>query len=241
MHYFGGKARIAKDLSKFINENYLKGNTKPFVDLFCGSCNITTKIDKDRLIIANDKHKYLMEMWKALQKGWIPPKDCTEEQYKIVLKNLDIKPYVSGFIGFGCSYSGKWLGGYCRDNTGRNYCLNAHNSVLKKINEMKDVIFTSTNYNEVDIPLDSIVYCDIPYKNITQYSNKEVGKFDHNEFYDWVRKNHNKYTILISEYECNVPDDFEVIWKKESKQDIRSNNGKMKTVEILMVYKGGRK
>lgn len=106
---------------------------------------------------------------------------------------------------------------------------------------MKDVIFTSTNYNEVDIPLDSIVYCDIPYKNTTQYSNKEVGKFDHNEFYDWVRKNHNKYTILISEYECNVPDDFEVIWKKESKQDIRSNNGKMKTVEILMVYKGGRK
>ena len=241
MRYFGGKARIAKDLSKFINENYLKGNTKPFVDLFCGSCNITTKIDKDRLIIANDKHKYLMEMWKALQKGWIPPKDCTEEQYKIVLKNLDIKPYVSGFIGFGCSYSGKWLGGYCRDNIGRNYCLNAHNSVLKKINEMKDVIFTSTNYNEVDIPLDSIVYCDIPYKNTTQYSNKEVGKFGHNEFYDWVRKNHSKYTILISEYECNVPDDFEVIWKKESKQDIRSNNGKMKTVEILMVYKGGNK
>lgn len=238
MHYFGGKARIAKDLSKFINENYLKGNTKPFVDLFCGSCNITTKIDKDRLIIANDKHKYLMEMWKALQKGWIPPKDCTEEQYKIVLKNLDIKPYVSGFIGFGCSYSGKWLGGYCRDNTGRNYCLNAHNSVLKKIEKLKDVVFYNLDYSEVDIPLGSIIYCDPPYMNVTQYSNKEVGKFDHNKFYSWVKENSNKYIILISEYEKNVPKDFEIVWRKESKQDIRGKNGQEKTVEILMKYKG---
>ena len=86
MHYFGGKVRIAKDLSTFINENYLEGNTIPFVDLFCGSCNITTKIDKGRVIIANDKHKYLIAMWKELQKRWIPPKDCSEEQYKIVLK-----------------------------------------------------------------------------------------------------------------------------------------------------------
>lgn len=242
MQYFGGKARISKDLSKFINESYLNGNTKSFVDLFCGSCNITTKIDKNRLIMANDKHKYLIKMWKALQKGWIPPKDCSEEQYKIVIKNLDAKPYMSGFIGFGCSYSGKWLGGYCRNDTDRNYCLNAHNSVLKKINEMRDVVFTNANYDEVDMPLDSVVYCDIPYKNTTQYSNKEVGKFDHDKFYDWVRKNHDKYTILISEYECNVPSDFEIIWRKESKQDIRNKKGEnQKTVEILMKYKEGEK
>ena len=236
MHYFGGKARIAKDLSKFINENYLKGNTKPFVDLFCGSCNITTKIDKDRLIIANDKHKYLIAMWKELQKGWIPPKECSEEQYKIVIKNLDIKPHVSGFIGFGCSFSGKWLGGYGRNNIGSNYCLTAHNSVLKKINEMGDVIFTNANYDEVDIPQGSIVYCDIPYKDTTQYSSKEVGKFNHDEFYKWVIDNKDKYTFLISEYEHNVPEGFKIVWRKESKKGIRNKEGiQDKTVEVLMI------
>lgn len=72
MHYMGGKARISKELTSFINDVYLKGNNKPFVDLFCGSCNIICKIDNNRLRIANDKHKYLIAMWKELQKGWIP-------------------------------------------------------------------------------------------------------------------------------------------------------------------------
>lgn len=50
MRYFGGKDRVSKELSDFINQIYLKGNNKPFYDLFCGSCNVLTKIDKDREI-----------------------------------------------------------------------------------------------------------------------------------------------------------------------------------------------
>ena len=64
---------------------------------------------------------------------------------------------------------------------------------------MGDVIFTNANYDEVDIPQGSIVYCDIPYKDTTQYSSKEVGKFNHDEFYKWVIDNKDKYTFLISE------------------------------------------
>ena len=46
MRYFGGKQRISKQLSQYLNSQ-LKDN-QPFVDLFCGSCNIISKIDKDR-------------------------------------------------------------------------------------------------------------------------------------------------------------------------------------------------
>ena len=60
MRYFGGKQRISKPLSKFLNEQ-LKEN-QPFVDLFCGSCNVMINIEGDRLKIANDKHKYLIAM-----------------------------------------------------------------------------------------------------------------------------------------------------------------------------------
>lgn len=137
MHYFGGKQRISKPLSKFLNSQLKENQT--FVDLFCGSCNIISKIDNNRLRIANDKHKYLIAMWKALQKGWEMPNTITEEEYKYIKSNKDENLPLTGFVGFGCSYSGKWFGGYCRDNTNRNYCLNAKNSNLKILNNIRDV------------------------------------------------------------------------------------------------------
>ena len=76
MQYFGGKQRISKQLSQYLNSQ-LK-DSQPFVDLFCGSCNIISKIDTDRLRIANDKHKYLISMWKELQNGWQMPDNIFE-------------------------------------------------------------------------------------------------------------------------------------------------------------------
>ena len=234
MRYFGGKVRISKNLALFIN-NQLKEN-QTFVDLFCGSCNVISKIDNNRLRIANDKHYYLIEMWKELQKGWLPPESLTEEEYKYIKNNKDEKPYLTAFVGFGCSFAGKWFGGYAYSDK-RNYCLNAYNSVLNKLKNLKNVMFYNLDYSEVDIPKGSFVYCDIPYKNTTPYCKKEVGEFNHEEFYQWVRENSNKYEIYVSEYKENVPNDFEIVWEQNSKKDIRNkNNIKEKTIEVLMKY-----
>jgi DNA adenine methylase len=234
MQYFGGKVRISKNLALFIN-NQLKEN-QTFVDLFCGSCNVISKIDNNRLRIANDKHYYLIEMWKELQKGWLPPKSLTKEEYKYIKNNKDEKPYLTAFVGFGCSFAGKWFGGYAHADK-RNYCLNAYNSVLNKLKNLKNVMFYNLDYSEVDIPKGSFVYCDIPYKNTTPYCKKEVGEFNHEEFYQWVRENSNKYEIYVSEYKENVPNDFEIVWEQNSKKDIRNkNNIKEKTIEVLMKY-----
>ena len=234
MQYFGGKVRISKNLALFIN-NQLKEN-QTFVDLFCGSCNVISKIDNNRLRIANDKHYYLIEMWKELQKGWLPPKSLTKEEYKYIKNNKDEKPYLTAFVGFGCSFAGKWFGGYAYSDK-RNYCLNAYNSVLNKLKNLKNVMFYNLDYSEVDIPKGSFVYCDIPYKNATPYCKKEVGEFNHEEFYQWVRENSNKYEIYVSEYKENVPNDFEIVWEQNSKKDIRNKNGiKEKTIEVLMKY-----
>lgn len=235
MQYFGGKQRISKDLSVFLNAQ-LKNN-QPFVDLFCGSCNIISKIDDNRLRIANDKHYYLIEMWKALQNGWDMPDKITEEEYNYIKNNKDKNSALTGFVGFGCSYSGKWFGGYCRNNTNRNYCLNAKNSNLKILPKIKDVIFYNLDYKDVFIPIGSLVYCDIPYKNTTSYCKNEVGEFNHEEFYKWVKDNSDKYDIYISEYKKNVPDDFEIVWEKNSKKDIRNKNNKREdTIEVLMRF-----
>ena len=235
MRYFGGKQRISKQLARYLNTQLT--DNQPFVDLFCGSCNIVTKIDDNRLRIANDRQKYLIAMWEELQQGWIPPQTVTKQEYKQIRENKDELPHLTGFVGFGCSFAGKWFEGYATSDN-RNYCKNAYNSTMKKLEHLHNVKFYNMNYNEVTIPKGSLVYCDIPYKNTTPYRKKEVGVFDHEEFYQWVRDNSDTYEIYVSEYKKNVPDDFEIVWEIESKKDIRNvENKRVETVEVLMQYK----
>lgn len=232
MHYFGGKSRLSKEICEILNKE-LKEN-QSFVDLFCGACNIIEKIEPNRIRIANDKHKYLIEMWKALQNGWIPPDDISEEEYKYTRENKDENMALTGFVGFGCAFAGKWFGGYARSNDKRNYAKMAKNSLNKKIINLYNVEFTNKDYSELKIPKGSLVYCDIPYENSTKYCKKEVGIFNHNDFYDWVENNKYNYDIYISEYKENVREGFKIIWEKESKTGIRKNNRAINTTEVLI-------
>lgn len=223
MRYFGGKQRISKRLGEFLNGELKEG--QPFVDLFCGSCNVISKIDPDRVRLANDKHKYLIELLKGVQSGYELPDTITEQQYKEIKSNVEDK-ILHGFVGFGLSYSGKWWGGYCRGGLGRNYCLNAKNSLLKKFENLKDVVFSNEDYKNIKIPDNSLVYCDIPYKDTTQYSKREVGVFDYEYFYGWCKqKEAEGVSVYVSEYLKNVPDGATVVFSIESKKDIRNKDG----------------
>ena len=178
MRYMGGKVRIAKYLVPVLQERLKDKDT--FVDLFCGSCNIISAIKAPNRI-ANDLHKELIALHKAVQSGWVPPSVVTEEDYKQAKQAED---HLKAFIGFGCSFSGKYFGGYARGEGDRNYALNAKNTLLKKHQNMKDVEFFNLNYSEVNIPSNSLVYCDIPYKDTTKYS---TDSFDHSSFYSWCK------------------------------------------------------
>lgn len=229
MQYFGGKARIAKvlvpELQKYISE----GQT--FVDAFCGSCNVLSGIKATKRI-GNDLHKELISLHKAVQSGWIPPSHISEEEYKNAREG-GVEDHLKAFIGFGCSFSGKYFGGYARNNIGHNYARSAKNGLLRKHKTMKDVIFTSVSYNQISLHGNSVVYCDIPYKDTVGYS---VGKFSHDEFYEWAKKvKEDGHTVLVSEYEHNVPDGWDIVWRHESRKSIRNKQGvQERTVEILM-------
>ena len=79
MQYFGGKQRISKPLAAFLNSQ-LKPE-QAFYDVFCGSCNVVSKIDPNRDRIANDLHKELIAMWRYVQQGGKLPDEISEEQY----------------------------------------------------------------------------------------------------------------------------------------------------------------
>lgn len=232
MRYFGGKQRISKPLAAFLNSQLKPGQA--FYDMFCGSCNVISKIDPDRVRVANDLHKELIAMWRHVQQGGELPDEISEEEYKQIKE--DGADWLRSFVGFGCSFAGKYWGGYARDNRGgtRDYCRNAKNSTLKKMETMQDVLFVTCDYQQMNIAhRNAMVYCDIPYKDSVGYS---VGAFNHEAFYTWAKKQKWKgHTILVSEYKHNVPEGWKVVWEYESKKDIRDKDGvQQPTVEVLM-------
>ena len=106
MRYFGGKAKIAKELSKELQSRLKEGQA--FVDLFCGSCNVVSKI-KAPVRIANDLHKELISLHKAVQQGWIPPSSVSELEYKEIKNSNEVPDYLKAFVGFGCSFAGRYF------------------------------------------------------------------------------------------------------------------------------------
>ena len=83
---------------------------------------------------------------------------------------------------------------------------------------------TNASYEAVPILSNSVIYCDIPYRDTDPYITKT---FDYERFYDWCCN--QTCPVYVSEY--NIPDDrFEVVAEKEKRVLLASNN-KCKKVE----------
>lgn len=232
----GSKARFAKEILPIILKD-----RKPeqwYVEPFAGGMNAICEVQGNR--IANDVHYYLVEMWKALTGGWAPKK-YTREEYKHIRENKDKHPpHEVGWVGFNCSYSGKWFGGYAgqtktKIGTSRDYQEEALRNVKKQLSTMQGVLLQNKPYDELQLPPNSIVYCDPPYEGTTKYANE----FDHAYFWDWVRATSRQgHTVFVSEY--NAPDDFECVWQKEAKSSLSANGkigGNKNSVEKLFKLK----
>lgn len=70
---------------------------------------------------------------------------------------------------------------------------------LQQLERLPNLNFYSMDYRNVPIKPNSIVYCDIPYKNTEGYG----VEFNHKEFYDWAAS--RDFPVYISEYSCDDP------------------------------------
>jgi len=229
MRYFGGKTRTCKEIAAVLNVNRKEGQV--FLSPFVGGGWVEQYLAGPKIL--SDRHYYLIAMYQGLQSGWLPPSEISKEEYNRVHRNLDEDKRLSGFIGFGCSFSGKWFGGYAKDNTGRNYAANAYNSLLAKMENglLSDAEILCCDYKDHK-PKGMLIYCDPPYKGTTQYAKSVVGAFDSEEFWNVMREWSKDNEVFISEYDA--PEDFEVVWQKEVKLDIRDKeNKKQARVEKL--------
>lgn len=231
MKYVGSKNRIAKYILPIILANRKPGQV--YVEPFLGGANLIDKVLGLRL--GCDINKYLIAMFQAIQKEWIPPETITEQEYSQIKNDKESYPQeLVGFVGVGCSYSGKWFGGYARGNTNkgvpRNYCLESQRNLLKQAKDLKEIVFVNCNYHNLRIPSHSLIYCDPPYANTTKYS----GNFNHSEFWHWCRnKIKEGHVVFISEYAAPV--DFKCVWEKEIISSLTKNTGSKRGIEKLFV------
>lgn len=236
MQYFGGKARIAKKVAEYINGQLKEGQA--YYEPFCGACNVTQHIDPNRARYASDSNKYLIAFWQAVQAGWEPPAVVSEGEYQRVKANKDEDLALSAFVGFGCSFGGKFFGGYARGNTSQDYAGGAKRVTAKKAKGLGSVGFGCRPFEEVQVTPVSLVYCDIPYRGTTGYS-KASGGFDHDSFYRWgQRLTEEGSTVLVSEYSHNVPEGAEVVWAKTAQRHMLSGERKRKeTEEVIFTWR----
>jgi DNA adenine methylase len=245
MKYMGSKARFAKEILPII----LEGRTKMqfYVEPFAGGMNMIDKVKGFR--IASDNNKYLIAMWLGINNGLDFPMEIDKELYSLARDTFrgknenDMSDALIGWIGFMGSANGRFFdGGYSgksvtKDGSVRDYISESIRNIKKQIPYMKNVSFSSRSYDDLFIPSNSIIYCDIPYSGTKQYSTSKG--FDHGLFWDWAREKSQDNSVFISEY--SAPDDFECIWEKQAKSSLSANGkfgGNKVSTEKLFKYKG---
>lgn len=235
MKYMGSKNRIAKHILPIMLADRKDGQF--WVEPFVGGANMIDKVDGNR--IGGEYNKYIASMWQKLESGWIPRDDYSKEDYQFVRENKDMCFWETGYIGIACSYSGKWFGGFAGQVSTkqgiRDYQKEAHKNVMAQIPNIKGVDFRHRSYHELEIPDNSIIYCDPPYAGTTKYKDD----FDHDYFWQWCREMSKKgHTVFISEY--SAPYDFECIWSQEVKSSLSANGksgGSKNSIEKLFMLK----
>lgn len=183
-------------------------------------------------MILNDKHKYLIALYQGLKNGYSLPDDISEQEYRYVKEHQEDDPILSGFVGFGCSFGGKWFGGYGRSKN-RSHAAESKRALIRDMALLKNAEFICKDYRDVSLPDGCVIYADPPYNNTTGYVNE---KFDSNAFWEYAREVSKTHLMFISEQ--TAPDDFVSIWEKPFTRTLDVNkNNQFKVTEKLFVHK----
>ena len=153
----------------------------------------------------------MIALFKAIRDGWQPPTEVSEEFYYHVRDNQDKYPeHLKGFMSIGCSFVAIRWDSYAKDKAKTNYALRAFNSLMRLKPLLEGIELYSCDYQSLEIPDRSLIYCDPPYADTSGYG----FDFSHEEFYVWCQnKVLEGHYLFVSEY--NMPDLFEEVWSTE--------------------------
>lgn len=103
---------------------------------------------------------------------------------------------------------------------------------IERLGQLQRVInFSNKSYDEIKIKENSVIYCDISYKDtVNKY---KFGNFDYCKFYEWCRK--QTEPLFISSYD--LPVDRFICVKEFEKNCTLQSGGNNKKIEKLYIPK----
>jgi hypothetical protein len=101
---------------------------------------------------------------------------------------------------------------------------------LQQLQQLERLTFYNLSYEEVEIKPNSVVYCDIPYKNTASYDGNK--NFNHDKFFDWAHK--QQCPVFISEY--NISDERFKLIKGIKKISLLDNSKSKKAYNFEKIY-----
>lgn len=232
MQYLGGKARMAAKLARFVKQ--AAGDRSIYVEPFVGGGFAFAQIAPlFETSIAADAQPDVIELWRAVAAGWVPPTSLTETEYA-ELRHAEPSA-LRAFAGFGCSFGGKWFGGYARNNQGGDYPERAARGIEKKRPAFEGAsAILNCDYADLT-PLMServVVYCDPPYAGTTGYGG--VGAWDAARWWataaEWREAG---ALVLVSEYAA--PEGWRSVAWLERRLSMRGSDGQHRT-DLELVF-----
>lgn len=91
--------------------------------------------------------------------------------------------------------------------------------------------WSATDYQDVQILENSVIYCDIPYKGTNRYAGKGAD-FDHDRFYEWALR--QTQPIFISSYDM-PKEDFKVIAEYSRTDTLSATNNSLRVTERIFI------
>ena len=219
MQYHGGKSYMAKALVTTILSDTNKRDF--WIEPFVGGGNVMEHAAPHfQVSIGMDAHPDLILMWNAAKSGIAPPL-MTENLYREL---RHAKPSaLRGYAGFGCSFGGKWFGGWAAERREHNYAAGSMRVIHRQGLVFRDcnTTFVRCSFGSTTPPPGSVVYCDPPYVNTTGYSDS----LDYDFFYRTLRKWTAQGSVCyVSGYDIPNAVPADMVW--EGKQIVRAGRRK---------------
>lgn len=238
MVYQGGKWYQRKYILPIIEKEIRVKKITDYYEPFCGGCNIIYNIPSKINRYANDIDKNLIEFYEYVQNGGEPLEDVDKTLFDDMRDNPEkYEAWQLGSVNVMASYGAKgFQAGYGgKDNrTGNSHYKSALIRFKTQIPFLKNINFSSVNYQDLKIKDGSFVYCDPPYRNTLQYYNK---KFNYDDYDNWVKELSKRCYVLCSEYK--MPEDFICIQEMPIRKKKPSNENVDFIIDKLFVYKEG--
>jgi DNA adenine methylase len=181
MRYVGGKSKLASSIAELIGAH--AGGCHTYLEPFVGGGAVLAEVIRQIPMaeyVASDAHLDLVMMYQALRGGWWPL--LPSESDYAALKHAGSSAQ-RGFTGFGCSFGGKWFGGYARGGYNgtvpRNHQAESLRALAADYEALRKASFWYGDYRQWQPVTGTVVYCDPPYADSQAYS---VGAFDHGTF-----------------------------------------------------------